>query len=259
MARAGSAANAARLGAFDVCAAFCSAPPARERRAVGPDFQRHVHELLQSRHWHRGRHGARGDRARRGPRPQRLLRAPADLTGAARRSASAGCEEHRFPVAARHEWRGRLVFFEPSCLSAVTGGCTGAASEAKPQQRGPGSSPKPACFSKISSNSAESADLSAYAQAQPASCCTDTATRRPWALLGPVEGAVGPNPRLVGRRARRRLLRHGRIVSGDIEDYFEVSRTIAERRLLPAIRSQRPGTKGRRGIRRLVPTPDSSI
>ena len=109
IARAGSAANAARVGASDVCAALCGAPPARERRAVGPDLQRHVHELLQSRHWHRGRHGARGHGARRRPRAQRLLRAPADLTGAARRSASAGCEEHRSAVATCHEWRASRV------------------------------------------------------------------------------------------------------------------------------------------------------
>jgi Fe-S oxidoreductase len=135
---------------------------------------------------------------------------------------------------------GRLVFFEPSCLSAVTEDAP-ALLRGEPQQRARVVAEASVLFEDLVEQRWK-AGYSLQIAPGPASILLHGHCHQK------AMGLVAPSKALLSRIPGSSVVELdagccGMAGSfGYIRDHFEVSRTIAERRLLPAIRSQRPGT-----------------
>ena len=169
--------------------------------------------------------------------PNRLLRPAADLAGSARRGRGArprstptGCI--RWPSAVAP-----LVFFEPSCLSAIREDAPSLLrGDAQRRARAVADRARALRGVPRSASARRDAHVSTLAAGRRAFCCTATAIRRRWAASRRRRRCSAAFP------ARRSSISTPAAAawpdrSATSRDHFDVSRAIGERRLLPAARS----------------------
>ena len=135
---------------------------------------------------------------------------------------------------------GRLVFFEPSCLSAVTEDAP-ALLRGEPQQRARVVAEASVLFEDLVEQRWKAGKPLPIAPGPANILLHGHCHQKAMGLLAPSKALLAriPGSSVVELDAGCCGMAGS---FGYIRDHFEVSRTIAERRLLPAIRSQRPGT-----------------
>ena len=249
-------AHAARVRARDVRATLRERPrPTGDRdppirsspQSAAPTrrpVQRHLHQLQPSRN-RRGRgRSARGGRRRRPPRGARLLRPAADLAGAAGRSARAAQAnaDALFDVATRGE---RIVFLEPSCLSAVREDAP-ALLRGEAQRRARVVADACVLFEDYVEQEWQAGRIHLNLQPGPSTVLLHGhCHQKAMGLMPPARALLGriPSCTVVDLDAGCCGMAGS---FGYAREHYEVSRQIGERRLLPAARAMAPGGRARR-------------
>ena len=259
-ARPRSPADAAGLDVEDVRAArFADAySTAGATRGVSRALQRHVHELLQSRIGMAGLDVLEASASASTLAPNACCGRPLisqGLLAEAERHAAVNTDR-LYPLA---DAGTPLVFFEPSCLSAIREDAPSLLGRrrAAPRARRRRALGALRGVRSRAECAAGRAQLSPRSRAGADRCCTAIVIRRRWAR---------------SRRRRRcsRRIPGATVVDldagccgmagsfGYMRDHFEVSRAIGERRLLPAARDARRRRRAR-GQRRVVPASDRGL
>ena len=161
--------------------------------------------------------------------------------------------QHRRAVSARPNADSPLVFFEPSCLSAVREDVP-VASPRRGAARARASPTRRCCSRNSSSASVRpAAHVCALERGRARSCCTGTVIRKRWACSPPAKALLEriPGATVVDLDAGCCGMAGS---FGYARDHFDVSRAIGERRLLPAARASRGGRRARRERRVLPPS-----